>query len=110
MNDVLDRLYRRLIMTVGRGRLNLTDDTGNAQAAQIDHGPLSANGSLDIRDNTPVLLAFGLASNPPAGADAISLSLGGDRNKAVIIAHGHQQYRLKNLAPGDAALHDMRGA
>jgi phage baseplate assembly protein V len=64
---------------------------------------------LEVRDNTPRLAEFGFTSNPPAGADAAMLFVAGDRSNGVVIATGHQLYRLKGLASGDAAIYDSRG-
>lgn len=111
MNDsAARRLYHRAMMAIGRGALNTVDDGGNVQSAQIDYGPNGPNGSLGIRDKTPVLGLFGFFSNPPAGSDAIALHVGGDRSNAVIIAHGHKASRRKNTPAGDCGLQDVRGA
>jgi phage baseplate assembly protein V len=110
MQTAIRRLYQRTMAMVGRGRITTVDDSGPVQLVQVDLGPKGENGSLQVRDKTPVLALFGLASNPPAKTDAILLSLGGDLNKSVIIGHGHQTYRLKNLGAGDVALYDVRGA
>ncbi len=104
------RLARRIMMTVRRGRVKVVDDTGVIQIHQVDLGPQGPNGSLGIRDNTPVANLFGFTSVPPTDADAIMLSVGGDTSIGVVIGHNHQQYRLKNLGAGDAALYDQRGA
>jgi phage gp45-like len=108
--DVDQRLYRRVMMLVARGRVKVTDDTGAAQLAQVDFGPTSSAGSLSLQDNVPVISLFGHTSNPPADSDVIAISLGGDRNKTVAIGHSHQTSRLKNLGVGDSALYDVRGA
>ncbi|MDR3513788.1 MAG: phage baseplate assembly protein [Caulobacteraceae bacterium] len=110
MNDVEHRNYRRIMMLVARGQLKVTDDTGNAQTAQVDFGPHGSSGSLNLQDATPVIGLWGLAGNPPVDTDMLAISLGGDRNKSVVIGHSHQQHRLKNLGVGDAALYDVRGA
>jgi phage baseplate assembly protein V len=111
MDQVLARLYRRLMMTVGRGRVTTVDDSGSVQLHQVDLGLMSSNGApMLVRDKTPALGLFGHASSPPLGADVVVLALGGDQNKLVVIGHGHQASRLKNLETGDAALYDVRGA
>ncbi len=103
MMDVLQRLGRRLQMLAGLGRVQWVNDSGQVQTAQLT---LTA---LEVRDNTPRLAEFGFTSNPPPGADAALLFLGGDRSNGVVIATGHQRYRLKGLASGDAAIYDSRG-
>lgn len=103
MIDMLQRLGRRLQMLTGLGRVKLVNDAGQVQTLQLTITP------LEVRDNTPRLAEFGFTSNPPAGADAALLFVAGDRSNGVVIATGHQLYRLKGLASGDAAIHDSRG-
>ncbi len=103
MMDVLQRLGRRLQMLTGLGRVKLVNDAGQVQTLQLTLTP------LEIRDNTPRLAEFGFTSNPPAGADVAMLCVGGDRSNGLVIATGHQLYRLKGLASGDAAIYDSRG-
>jgi phage baseplate assembly protein V len=106
----LVRAARRIMMTVMRGKITLVDDTGVIQIHQVDLGPMGPNGSLGIRDKTKSLFHFGFTSNPPAKTDAVLLFVGGDRANGLVIGHNHQQYRLKNLGSGDAAMYDQRGA
>lgn len=103
MMDLLQRLGRRLQLLVGLGRSTLVDDSGPVQMLQLKLG------ALELRDRTPRLADFGFTSNPPAGADAALLFVGGDRSNGVVIATGHQSYRLKGLASGDVAIYDSRG-
>lgn len=98
------RLYRRIMMMVGRGRVTVVDDTGAVQKVQLDF--LSP---LEVRDGTPRLLDYGFTSYPPSNTDAVVLFVGGDRSNGVIIATGNQTFRLKGLATGDVALYDSRG-
>ncbi len=99
----VERIGRRLLMTIGRGRVTTGDDTGNVQIQQVQ---LGAN---ELRDQTPRLAEFGFASMPPAGADVIVLFVGGDRSNGVIIASGDIATRMKNLQPGESALYDAQG-
>lgn len=99
----IERLFRRVMLTVGRGRITAVNDAGPVQMTQIKLG------AIEVRDNTPRLAEFGFTSNPPAGTDAAVLFIGGDRSNGVIIATGNQQYRLKGLAGGEVALYDAFG-
>jgi len=58
----------------------------------------------------PRLAEYGFASNPPPGSDAVLVFYTGDRSNGVVVATGSQALRLKNLASGDSALYDSRGA
>lgn len=103
MPDALERLYRRILMAIGRGRITLVDDSGKVQLTQVKLG------ADEVRDAMPRLAEFGFTSNPPTGADAVAVFLSGDRSNGVIIATGHQAYRLSGLASGDSAQFDSRG-
>lgn len=65
--------------------------------------------ALSLRDAMPNLQQFGFSSSMPPGGDGAVLHLNGERTKAVIIATGHQSYRLTGLANGNVALYDMFG-
>jgi phage gp45-like len=93
-------LWAKLNGLLGRGRIKLIDDSGPVQKAQVDVGPQG----YGVRDNTPVLGMYGLASRPPKDSDAIVLFLGGDRTDGVVIATGRQVGRLLSLIEGEAAL------
>ena len=101
--DMLNRLARRILSVVGRGRITVVNDTGAVQTAQV-----SVN-SLETMDNLPRIAEYGLTSYPPAGTDVVSVFLGGDRSTGLIIATNNQQYRLKGLSVGDVAIYDSRG-
>ncbi len=101
--ELMQRLARRLQLLVGVGRATLVNDSGAVQMLQLKLG------ALELRDRTPRLAEYGFTSNPPSGADAALLFVGGDRSNGVVIATGHQTYRLKALASGDAAIYDSRG-
>lgn len=101
--SAINRLYRRLLLVVGRGQVTTSDDSGNVQTLQVQLGP------METRDNTPRLAEFGLASNPPHGSDAIVIFVGGDRSNGVVIATGNKTLRMKSLAPGESAIYDSLG-
>jgi phage gp45-like len=99
------RLQARLIGIVGVGRLSLVDDAGVQQVAQVVIHPEMV-GIEAIIDATPRLSEYGLASCPPAGAEAIILFMGGRRSEGIIVATGHRDSRIKDLKPGEAALYN----
>lgn len=103
MNEAINRIYRRVMLTLGRGKITTGDDSGNVQKLQVQLGP------LETRDNTPRVAEFGFASMPPNGTDAIVVFIGGDRSNGAIIATNHQASRPKNLNPGEAMLYDQWG-
>lgn len=96
-------VYWMIVRALGRGRLTAVDDSGPVQSVQAQ---LSQS---ELRDGTPRVAEYGFHSNPPAGADAVLVFLGGDRTQGVVIACGHQKYRMTGLASGEVALADDLG-
>jgi phage baseplate assembly protein V len=92
-----------LVRSLGRGRLTRVDDSGAVQFVQMQ---LSQS---ETRDRTPRIAEYGFSSNPPDGTDAVAVFLGGDRTNGVVIACGHQQYRMRGLVSGEVAISDNRG-
>jgi phage baseplate assembly protein V len=99
----MESLFWSLVRSLGRGRLTRVDDTGPAQLVQMQ---LSQN---ETRDKTPRLSEYGFQSNPPSGSDAVALFIGGDRTNGVVIACGHQRFRVRNLAAGEVCVSDDKG-
>lgn len=105
MIQALKRLYRMVLLVVGRGRIKAApDDTGNVQLLQI------VLSDFETRDKTPRLAEYGFSSNPPDDSDAVAIFVGGDRANGVIIATGHQASRFKNLERGEVAIYNNAGA
>lgn len=99
----IERIGRRLLTLVGRGRKTSGVDSGNVQMLQVKLG------DNELRDNTPRLAEFGFTSMPPNGADLLVLFIGGDRSNGVIVATGDIATRMKNLQPGESAIYDSLG-
>ena len=90
-------------MTLGIGKVQLVDDTGTVQTAQLK---LSAS---ETRDATPIAKQFGFDSSPPPGSDVIFGALGGQRTKVFALATNHQPSRMKNLPSGGSRQYDQGG-
>jgi phage baseplate assembly protein V len=101
--DVMRRIWRRLQLMSGWGRVSFADDSRSAQMLQV-----SLNDS-EARDGTPRIAEFGLTSVPPAGSDVLVVFLGGDRSKGVVVATGHQASRPLGLKAGETMLYDLWG-
>jgi phage baseplate assembly protein V len=101
--SVADRLYRRVRMATMPVKITATDDSGPIHRAQVRGFP------NETIDNMPVLQIYGLASHAMPGSDAMATFCSGDRSNGVIVATGNQQYRLRNLKPGEIALYDNNG-
>lgn len=90
-------------MTFGVGKVQMVDDTGSAQVAQLQ---LTAS---ETRDATPMLKHFGFDSSPPPGSDVIFGALGGQRTKVFGLGSNHQPSRLRNLPSGGSRQYDQGG-
>ena len=102
-DSTLEKLWRRMLFVVGRGRIMTGDDTGAVQMLQVkfnDH---------ETRDNTPRVAEYGFASRPLPGCHAIVLFVAGDRSNGVVVGTNDQTNRLKNLVPGEAAMYTDLG-
>lgn len=99
----IERLYRRILMVVGRGRIKTGRDDGAAQLLQVKLG------QMETVDNVPRLAEYGFNSMPPADTDAIVLFAGGNRSDGVIIATGSQTYRMRSLKTGEVSISDDQG-
>jgi phage baseplate assembly protein V len=103
MITALERVFNRLRMVIGRGRVTFGNDSGNVQLLQIK---LNAD---KINDDMPRLAEFGFTSMPPEDSDVLAVFIAGDRSNGVVVATGHQASRLKNLKAGEVAIYDDQG-
>ena len=103
MKDAIERVWRRVMLMTGRGRVTVVDDSGPVQMLQVQLG------ADEVKDKTPRLAQYGLTSSPPVGSDCMVVFLGGERSNGVAIATGHQASRLKGLKAGEVALYDDLG-
>lgn len=103
IGNALDRIWRRLQMLAGRGRIKAGDDSGPVQTAQVQLN------DKEIRDNTPRVAEYGFTSMPLPGCQALVIFATGDRSNGVICGTNDEAHRLKNLQPGEVALYDDQG-
>lgn len=93
-------LYRRIRLLVGRGVLKLVDDTKKAQEVQVQ---LLA-GELRTAERWQ---DYGLVSVPKADAEALYLSVGGDRSHGLVVCVMDRDKRpVGVLQPGDVGLYE----
>lgn len=111
MLDQIERLWGRLSHTVGRGIINLVDDSGPIQTTQLQiHGGSGQPGPSMIRDGVSTLHTFGVSSVPPIGSEAAMLSMAGDPSNTVVVATGHRESRPRNMKPGQSQFYDQSGS
>lgn len=101
---LLEPIKRKFYLIIGRGIINLTDDSGSGnQRVQVS---LYAD---EVRDKMERLQEYGFASRPKAGSEAVLLFPGGTREIGFIIATDDRRYRLKPLEEGEVALYTDEG-
>ena len=63
----------------------------------------------ELKSDVERIQEYGFTSVPPADAEAIVLSIGGDRSNMVIIATESSADRPKNWEPGEAGIYSKFG-
>ncbi|WP_432731460.1 phage baseplate assembly protein V [Variovorax sp. W6] len=99
----LEKIWRRLQMALGVGRITTGNDSGLVQMHQVK---LTGN---DVRDNTARVVEYGFTSMPKPGCQALLIFVAGDRSNGVIVGTNDESARLKNLKPGEVAIYDDQG-
>ncbi len=94
---------RRLRLMVARAVVTAINDAGKIQSAQVK--------LLDgeVRDGVEILHQYGFTSIPPGKREGLYFSVGADRDHGVMICVADREFRLKAIAPGEAALYDDLG-
>lgn len=107
LGRVIDRalqpVQRKLRMMVTRGVVKLVDASTLLQELQV-----AAVGE-ELLDNIEHWEPYGYTSRPQPGAEALLLSLGGDRGHTVAVSVADRRFRLKGLAAGEVALFTDEG-
>ena len=104
MSGALDRAWGRLASAFGFGSITATKAL---EGKGVRRAQVRFDGS-EIRDETPLVGLYGVASRPLEGADAVLVFVAGNRSKGIIIATNDRRYQLE-LAEGEVALHDDQG-
>ena len=99
----IERIYRRIMLMVGRGRIKIGSDDQSVQKQQVKMG------QFETFDDIPRLSEYGFNSMPPAESDAVLVFVGGNRLDGVIIATGNQTFRMRSLKPGEVSISDNLG-
>lgn len=94
---------RRIRLMTARAVVRLIDDAMAMQLLQVD---LLAG---ETRDQVERWQQYGFTAHPHPGAEAIALSVGGQRAHTVVIAVDDRRYRLTGLAEGEVAIYDDLG-
>ncbi|OCG27181.1 phage baseplate protein [Gilliamella sp. HK2] len=97
------QLQRKIKLLVSRAVVNIVTDSLKQQNMQIN--------LLDgeTADDVERFQNYGHTSVPPAGSEAIVLSVGGKRQHLVAVVVDSKSSRLKDLKSGDSALYHLDG-
>lgn len=103
LNKLTEDMRQKVRLMVGRAILAAVSDGGAIQTAQAK---CLAD---EIHDDVERVQEYGFTSVPLAGAEAVLVFPGGNRDHGLIIAVDDRRYRLKALANGEVALYDDLG-
>lgn len=103
MNAMLNRLARRILLLLGRGRVMTTNDSGPVQLVQVQIN------DLETIDGLRRLAEFGFTSMLPRDTDVAIAFLGGDRSNGVVVASNHQPSRPRDLKAGETMIYTQDG-
>lgn len=100
---MFNQLKRKIQLLVSRAVVNIVTDSLKQQNMQIN--------LLDgeTADDVERFQNYGHTSVPPAGSEAIVLSVGGKRQHLVAVVVDSKCSRLKDLKSGDSALYHLEG-
>lgn len=98
----LEPLRSRVQLMVGRAILKVLDDAGAIQRVQMS----ALAGELIEAERVQ---QYGFSSVPIAGAEAVFLSVGGDRGHSVVVATDDRRHRPKGLEGGEVCLYTSEG-
>ncbi|CAM3717536.1 phage baseplate assembly protein V [Xenorhabdus thuongxuanensis] len=102
-NKFTASLSRRIRLLISRGVVNVVNDALKQQNIQVS---LLAE---ETADDVERFQNYGQTSVPPAGSEAIVVSVGGVRQHLVAIAVDNRSCRLGNLQSGDSAVYHLEG-
>ena len=100
---MFSQLKRKLQLLVSRAVVNIVNDSFKQQNVQVSL--LSGETADDIER----FQNYGHTSVPPAGSEAIMLSVGGKRQHLVAVAVDNKTARLKDLKIADSAVYHAEG-
>lgn len=99
----LQPITRRIRMMVARGVVRVVYDGLKMQGLQASFM------QGEVKDGLEHFQPYGFTHHPHAGAEAVAVFLGGNRDHGIVIVVDDRRYRLKPLAAGEVALYDDLG-
>lgn len=101
IRKVMEPLQRRVFGMIARGVVKSIDDSGKLQKLQLQ---ILAD---EVVDRVNRIQEYGFASRPKAGAQAVVLFLGGNRDHGVVVGVEDGEIRPKDLAEGEASVYSF---
>lgn len=95
-------VLNRLQTLLGVGLVRLINNSGAVQKLQVRVGP-------EVLDDIAFFESYGFTFAPHDDAECLVASLGGKRDRSVVIKVGDRRYRLKGLKKGEVALYTDEG-
>lgn len=99
----LQLVERRRSGMVRRVIVKQSDDTKEVRTLQVSGIAKQVNSGVEH------LEPFGFSSNPPEGAEALKIEVGGSPAHPLILVAFDRRYRIKNLQPGEAIVFNQWG-
>jgi phage baseplate assembly protein V len=103
MQRMLQPIMNKLRLLVSRGVVRVIDDAKKMQSLQVELH------EGELHDQVERFQDFGFTSVPKPEAEAIYLSVGGNRAAGVVVAVSDRQYRPTGMAEGDVCLYTESG-
>lgn len=97
------QLQRRVQGMIQRGVITNVDDAMMMQILDLDVHKGYAPTKVEHWH------PYGISYHPMKGSEVLALSLGGHQDHMIILPAADRRFRLKNLAPGEFAIHDDQG-
>ncbi len=97
---------RRGLLGIARGVVKAV--SSRARQTKLQHLDIEAF-SGEAHDGAEHMEGYGLTARPHAGAEAVVVFAGGNRNHPLVISVADRQYRLQGLVDGEVALYDDLG-
>jgi len=95
---LLDPLRQRIMLMVGRGQIQLIEESGGRVTAQANL--LSG----ETADGLGLMQHYGFASSPRPDSEAVVLFVGGDRSQGFVVGTDDPWTRPLGLQPGEVAV------
>lgn len=103
LKKIIAPLQRRILLMVARGVIKTVTDSSKIQKLQLS---VLAD---EVTDKIDRIQEYGFTSRPKAGAQAVILFLGGNRDHGVVIATEDGQVRPVDLDEGESAIYSFEG-